>query len=80
MFVCYQPFGNWNPCCPQVCKDAIVACHALVPCGHVFCGPCIGDWLQRQFNCPVCRCAGALSYATCWRNYDFVSERLEDLG
>ena len=39
----------------QVCKDVIVACHALVPCGHVFCGPCISDWLQRQFNCPVCR-------------------------
>ena len=43
----------------QVCKDVIVACHALVPCGHVFCGPCISDWLLRQFNCPVCRCVRA---------------------
>lgn len=41
----------------QICRDLIVACHSLVPCGHLFCGSCIARWLDRQLDCPTCRCA-----------------------
>lgn len=27
----------------------------LLPCGHLFCPPCIREWLGRQRSCPVCR-------------------------
>ena len=28
---------------------------AMTPCMHVFCRSCIGNWLDRHSNCPVCR-------------------------
>lgn len=24
-------------------------------CGHIFCGQCIGEWLDREATCPMCR-------------------------
>lgn len=36
------------------CRPAISACQ--LPCGHIFCRPCITGWLQRQqVTCPMCR-------------------------
>jgi len=39
--------------CLQSIKDAII----LEPCHHVFCRPCISDWVRvcHKFNCPLCR-------------------------
>ena len=34
-----------------------MAAHSFVPCGHCFCGECIGDWLTRKTTCPECRWA-----------------------
>ena len=46
--------------CP-ICKEATVAAHSFVPCGHCFCGECIGDWLTRKTTCPECRWPPALA-------------------
>lgn len=33
--------------------------HAMVPCGHWFCGECLAGWLGNgRKDCPSCRCAG----------------------
>ena len=39
----------------QICREFMVATHSLVPCGHMFCGECVGDWLQKKASCPSCR-------------------------
>ncbi|RMZ53472.1 hypothetical protein APUTEX25_003294, partial [Auxenochlorella protothecoides] len=42
-------------------EENLVATHVLVPCGHLFCGACLGD-LYRSFKdppqCPTCRWVG----------------------
>jgi hypothetical protein len=38
-----------------VCKDLIVFCHSVVPCGHMLCGECLHQWLAKNPSCPVCR-------------------------
>lgn len=42
-------------------QENLVATHVLVPCGHLFCGACLGD-LYRSFKdppqCPTCRWVG----------------------
>lgn len=30
--------------------------HAMVPCGHSFCGECLAEWLSKKSDCPTCRC------------------------
>ncbi len=40
-----------------ICRDWMVACHSMVPCGHMFCGSCLGDWLPKNPTCPTCRYA-----------------------
>lgn len=39
-----------------ICKELLVATHTL-GCGHMFCGPCLAQWLevQQQPSCPTCR-------------------------
>jgi hypothetical protein len=41
-----------------ICKELLVATHTL-GCGHMFCGPCLAQWLevQQQPSCPTCRAA-----------------------
>ena len=38
----------------QPCRAAPTAVSEL-PCGHRFHSACIGEWLQRQTRCPLCR-------------------------
>jgi hypothetical protein len=42
-----------------ICRELLVASHGL-DCGHVFCGPCLAQWLEVQRaapSCPTCRTA-----------------------
>lgn len=39
--------------CP-VCQDP-VSCGVRLDCTHVFCEACIGEWLERDRTCPMCR-------------------------
>ncbi|OHT16498.1 hypothetical protein TRFO_41807 [Tritrichomonas foetus] len=38
--------------CP-ICYDALQQ-PVVTQCGHVFCWPCINEWLRRSNDCPVC--------------------------
>ena len=38
-------------------QDFMVATHSVVPCGHMFCGACLSEWLQKNPTCPKCRAA-----------------------
>lgn len=38
--------------CP-ICLDALQQ-PVVTRCGHVFCWPCIHEWLRRSNTCPVC--------------------------
>ncbi|DBA95401.1 TPA: hypothetical protein ACH3X3_013276 [Trebouxia sp. C0006] len=40
-----------------ICRDFMVATHSVVPCGHMFCGGCLSEWLQKNPTCPKCRAA-----------------------
>ncbi|KAL3144819.1 hypothetical protein ABBQ38_001928 [Trebouxia sp. C0009 RCD-2024] len=40
-----------------ICRDFMVATHSVVPCGHMFCGECLCEWLQKNPTCPKCRAA-----------------------
>lgn len=39
--------------CP-ICQDPPNAPIKL-SCGHVFCDKCVGEWLERERTCPMCR-------------------------
>lgn len=43
--------------CPVNLQDFMVATHSVVPCGHMFCGECLSEWLQKNPTCPKCRAA-----------------------
>ncbi|KAL4853400.1 Dynamin-related protein 5A [Chlorella vulgaris] len=39
-----------------ICQELIVMVHAMVPCGHQFCGECLAAWLgNSNKSCPSCR-------------------------
>lgn len=41
--------------CP-ICQELLVVAHAMVPCGHWFCGECLAGWLGNgRKDCPSCR-------------------------
>jgi MFS family permease len=37
-----------------VCQEALRA-PARLTCGHIYCQDCIGEWLEREATCPMCR-------------------------
>jgi len=39
--------------CP-ICQDALKSPLKL-DCGHIYCDDCIGEWLERERTCPMCR-------------------------
>ena len=41
--------------------------HAMVPCGHSFCGECLAEWLSKKSDCPTCRCGACLGAASVLR-------------
>mmetsp|Transcript_26575 Transcript_26575/g.37333 ORF Transcript_26575/g.37333 Transcript_26575/m.37333 type:complete len:307 (+) Transcript_26575:699-1619(+) len=42
--------------CEICCDDFEVNTEVTrLPCGHIFHGPCVTEWLQRHCTCPVCR-------------------------
>ncbi|KAK9839728.1 hypothetical protein WJX84_009536 [Apatococcus fuscideae] len=38
-----------------VCKDWLVAPFSVHPCGHLLCGDCLRQWLEKSKTCPCCR-------------------------
>lgn len=38
----------------SICQDEFRSPLRLT-CGHIFCGSCIGEWLDREATCPMCR-------------------------
>lgn len=36
-------------------QEMPVVTHAMVPCGHSFCGECLAEWLSKKPECPTCR-------------------------
>mmetsp|Transcript_13644 Transcript_13644/g.21309 ORF Transcript_13644/g.21309 Transcript_13644/m.21309 type:complete len:414 (-) Transcript_13644:221-1462(-) len=44
------------PTCEICCDDFEENMEVTrLPCGHIFHGPCVTEWLQRHCTCPVCR-------------------------
>lgn len=41
--------------CP-ICHDSLKGPLKL-QCGHLYCKDCIGQWLDREKTCPMCRSA-----------------------
>lgn len=39
--ICYTPFR----------------CPVKLPCQHLFCEACVGEWFDRELTCPICRAA-----------------------
>ncbi|PRW39278.1 dynamin-related GTPase isoform A [Chlorella sorokiniana] len=54
------------PTC-AICQELPVVTHAMVPCGHSFCGECLAEWLSKKAECPTCRKRGE---AAPLRNHD----------
>ncbi|KAK9808928.1 hypothetical protein WJX72_006531 [[Myrmecia] bisecta] len=38
-----------------ICREWMVAPHTLANCGHLFCGECMAQWLEKKHDCPNCR-------------------------
>lgn len=55
-------------------QEFMVATHSVVPCGHMFCGECLSQWLQKNPSCPKCRAA-----ATGWVKAIAVDNVLESV-
>ena len=41
--------------CCSICQDTMSQPLKL-RCKHIFCEECIGEWLERDITCPLCRC------------------------
>jgi hypothetical protein len=39
--------------CCAICLEILVNPQTIVPCGHTYCGPCLGE--MKNDNCPECR-------------------------
>jgi E3 ubiquitin-protein ligase RNF5 len=44
--------GNDKWTCP-ICFDRLTE-PVVTSCGHIFCWPCISEWLRRSSACPTC--------------------------
>ena len=42
---------------------------SLTSCGHLFCWPCIQEWIQNKAECPLCREELKPNQIVCLRNY-----------
>jgi len=38
----------------SICFDGMVKAVKL-PCNHMFCETCVGEWLEKESTCPICR-------------------------
>lgn len=38
-----------------ICLESIQDNNATLNCGHKFHNDCVGNWLKKQQNCPICR-------------------------
>lgn len=38
-----------------ICQETVASATRIRQCGHMFHGECIGQWLQMNPRCPVCR-------------------------
>lgn len=54
---CEEDMGDEKWKCP-ICLESLQQ-PVVTHCGHVFCWPCISEWLRRSSSCPVCH--GALN-------------------
>ncbi|KAJ9187086.1 hypothetical protein P3X46_002582 [Hevea brasiliensis] len=45
--------GDSESC--TICLEQLLEFAASMPCGHVFHGSCILNWLEKSHYCPVCR-------------------------
>eukprot|EP00127_Corallochytrium_limacisporum_P002770 Clim_evm14s139 gene=Clim_evmTU14s139 len=51
--------------CP-VCFDPLDAVKVRLRCGHMFCDPCLTQWLKIESTCPVCRADVPMINGQCW--------------
>mmetsp|Transcript_14206 Transcript_14206/g.26803 ORF Transcript_14206/g.26803 Transcript_14206/m.26803 type:complete len:367 (+) Transcript_14206:1-1101(+) len=54
------------PVCMNLIEDSYIT-----PCGHVFCKPCLAEWINRSHECPSCKVA--LQHNQMFKNFHFDS-------
>ncbi|ORX88566.1 hypothetical protein K493DRAFT_341211, partial [Basidiobolus meristosporus CBS 931.73] len=52
---CFKELESEITC--AICWEYLVSAHFLNPCGHIFCGECISEWISANEvpQCPSCR-------------------------
>lgn len=38
----------------SICHDELSS-PVVLACKHIFCEECVGEWLEREQTCPLCR-------------------------
>ncbi|KAK9767268.1 hypothetical protein K7432_003060 [Basidiobolus ranarum] len=53
--LCFKELESEITC--AICWEYLVSAHFLNPCGHIFCGECISEWISANETpqCPSCR-------------------------
>eukprot|EP01088_Endostelium_zonatum_P014139 TRINITY_DN2982_c0_g1_i1.p1 TRINITY_DN2982_c0_g1~~TRINITY_DN2982_c0_g1_i1.p1 ORF type:complete len:113 (-),score=23.25 TRINITY_DN2982_c0_g1_i1:35-373(-) len=39
----------------SICQEGVVREAVVLQCGHLYCEECIGQWLEKNNTCPLCR-------------------------